>query len=163
MFALAGNWEKGIVKSSFSFCHIFVYTPPPLSTHADLLRKAPSIEPVLQAFTTSRGIELLVLMSLVMPEEGKEDEEVLQRALAIYIPDPSFGAQLVELLLSPGTEAAGLVLEAMEIGGGGREGGREGEKRLWCFRQGNTQASRKQVEPILRRVLEEQEGGLFSK
>jgi len=134
---------------------------PPTHTHTDLLHKASSIQTILQEFTTSRGIELLVLMSLVMPKEGKEDEEVLQRALAIYTPDPSLGEALVELLLSPGTEAAGLALESLEGGmEGGREGGGEG-RRVWCFRQGNTQASRKQVEPILRRVLEEQERVLF--
>eukprot|EP00624_Nannochloropsis_granulata_P000696 evm.model.NODE_1278_length_22383_cov_20.731983.5 len=102
-------------------------------------------------------------MSLVMPEEWKEDEEVLQRALAIYAPDPRFGARLVELLLSSGTEAEGLALEPVEVGEGGTAGGRGGERRLWCFRQGNTQASRKQVGPILKRVLEEREGMLFSK
>ncbi|GAB5032897.1 inorganic pyrophosphatase exopolyphosphatase [Nannochloropsis oceanica] len=129
----------------------------------DFLKEGLSVESALETFATSRGIELLVLMFLVMPEEGKEGGEVLRRALAIYASHPSFGSRLAELLLSSGTEAEGLALEPVEVEVGGIDGGRGGERRLWCFRQGNTQASRKQVGPIFKRILEEGGEELLSK
>lgn len=131
--------------------------------YVDFLKEGLSVESALETFATSRGIELLVLMFLVMPEEGKEGGEVLRRALAIYASRPSFGSRLVELLLSSGTEAEGLALEPVEVEVGGIDGGRGGERRLWCFRQGNTQASRKQVGPIFKRILEEGGEVLLSK
>jgi len=134
--------------------------------YVDFLKEGLSVESALETFATSRGIELLVLMFLVMPEggeEGKEGGEVLRRALAIYASHPSFGSRLAELLLSSGTEAEGLALEPVEVEVGGIDGGRGGERRLWCFRQGNTQASRKQVGPIFKRILEEGGEELLSK
>lgn len=74
----------------------------------------------------------------------------MQRGLAIYAPEMALGAALVERLLNPETEGPALALTLAREGEGDVEGG-----GLWVFRQGNAQASRKQVEPILRVLLED--------
>lgn len=80
----------------------------------------------------------------------------MRRSLAIHAPERALGAALVERLLDPGTEGAALELSGgrVEQGEGEREGEGEGGA-LWVFEQGNAQASRKQVEPVLRRLLED--------
>lgn len=94
-------------------------------------------------------MRLLVLMSLVMdPASG-----AMQRGLALFAPDKALGAAVVARLLDP--EAEGAALELTEAGEevGGKEDGEGGA--VWVFAQGNAQASRKQVEPVLRRLLED--------
>jgi hypothetical protein len=138
------------------------------SPHAppDLLCKVSGVESVLERFASSRGVELLVLMSLVMPAGGAKDGGI-QRTLAVYASCPVLARTLATLLLTPETEAGDLLLELWpRPEWGDRERCNEGgdrEQRLWCFKQGNVQASRKQVEPILRRLLEDNEGILFPK
>ncbi len=124
----------------------------------DIVGKARLFEAQVDDFVRARDVELLVLMSLVMPEE---EGGPLRRSLAVYAPVPSVGAALVDLLLSPDTEAAGLALELVPVGSEEDGDGDGALRKLWCFHQGNTQASRKQVEPILRRLLEEKEARLF--
>jgi hypothetical protein len=116
-------------------------------------------------------------MSLII----RDDDGALQREMAIYTPTDTdththtqseIGQLLAMLLQAPETEAAGLELTPLKVSleggegegngsGGGGGGGDDGGRKLWCFSQGNTQASRKQVQPILQRVLEENEEKLF--
>lgn len=103
---------------------------------------------MLRAFAAERGVRLLVLMSLVMdPASG-----AMRRGLAVYAPEKALGAALVERLLNPETEGPALELAPQTGEGEGDVGGGGG---LWVFGQGNAQASRKQVEPIVRALLED--------
>lgn len=123
-------------------------TPKTHTPHTDILLKEgpPAATAVLRAFAAERGVRLLVLMSLVMDAASG----AMQRGLAIYAPERALGAALVERLLSPETEGPALALAGAGEGRGDAEGG-----GLWVFGQGNAQASRKQVEPIVRVLLED--------
>ncbi len=125
--------------------------PPHLCRPAcrpDILSKEPPVHAVLRAFATERTVKLLVLMSLTLdPASG-----AMERGLAIYAPDKGLGAALVARLLAPEAEGAALgLVEAGPV----QEDGDGGGGALWVLGQGNTQASRKQVEPVLRRLLED--------
>jgi hypothetical protein len=111
------------------------------------LSKEPQpVHTVLRAFATERGVRLLVLMSLVMDEESGS----MQRGLAVYATERVVGAAVVARLVAPEGEGAVLELSELSEVGEWEEGG-----ALWVFWQGNTQSSRKQVEPVLRRLLED--------
>lgn len=121
---------------------------PPHPTPDILRKEPPAATTVLRAFAAERGMRLLVLMSLVMDLASG----AMRRGLAVYAPEKALGTALVERLLNPETEgpALELVLQVGEWGEGGAEGG-----GLWVFGQGNALASRKQVEPIVRVLLED--------
>ena len=110
------------------------------------LMKREGIAEALETFAKDRELGLFVIMGLT-----KSSDNNLEREIVFYARDrASISSFMDQFLASSEAETLDLrPLTGIPVGLGGASAG------LWCFAQGQIKASRKQVEPFIRRVLME--------